>query len=236
MIDKRGATLAEAVAGIGDGAVGHIGGFGEAGCPTELVHALIDHGARELTVVNNNAGNGHIGLAALLEAGRVRKMICSYPRSSHAEVFEDLYRAGRIELEVVPQGTLAERIRAAGAGVGPFYVQTSVGTPLAAGKETRSFDGRDYVLEYPLRADFALVKADRGDRWGNLTFRKASRNFNPIMAMAADVAIAQVNAIVELGAIPPETVVTPGVFVHCIVAVADAVRENELLLTKGARA
>ncbi|MGE0746290.1 MAG: 3-oxoacid CoA-transferase subunit A [Rhodospirillales bacterium] len=236
MIDKRVATLAEAVAGIGDGAVVHIGGFGEAGCPTELVHALIDHGARELTVVNNNAGNGHIGLAALLEAGRVRKMICSYPRSSHSEVFETLYRAGRIELEVVPQGTLAERIRAAGAGVGPFYVRTSVGTPLAAGKEVRSFGGADYVLEHPLRADFALVKADRGDRWGNLTFRMAARNFNPIMAMAADVAIAQVNTVVELGAIPPETVVTPGVFVHRVVAVADAVRENELLLTKGARA
>lgn len=226
------ASLAQAVTGIGDGAVIHMSGFGEAGNPTELVHALIDQGARELTVVNNNAGNGHLGLAALLEAGRVRKLICSYPRSSHSEVFTELYRAGKIELELVPQGTLAERIRAAGAGIGAFYTPTTVGTPLAEGKEVRTFNGRDYVLEYPLRADFALVKAERADRWGNLTFRMAARNFAPLMCMAADTTIVQVRKLVELGQIDPEHVVTPGIFVDRIVEVANPISEIAVLLGK----
>lgn len=232
MIDKRVASLAQAVAGIGDGTVIHMSGFGEAGNPTELIHALIDQGARELTVVNNNAGNGHLGLAALLEAGRVRKIICSYPRSTHSEVFFELYRAGKIELELVPQGTLAERIRAAGAGIGAFYTPTTVGTPLAAGKEMRTFNGRDYVLEYPLRADFALVKAERADRWGNLTFRMAARNFAPLMCMAAETTIVQVRKFVELGEIDPEHVVTPGIFVDRIVEVANPISEMAVLLGK----
>ncbi len=226
MIDKRVASVADAVAGIGDGAVVLISGFGEAGNPSELVHALIDHGAKELTVVNNNAGNGHVGLAALLENRRVRKIICSYPRSSHSEVFQSLYAAGAIELETIPQGTLAERLRAAGAGIGGFYTPTTVGTPLADGKESRVIDGREYVLEYPIRADFALVKAEVADRWGNLTYRLAARNFGPVMCMAADTTIAQVRRIGELGEIDPETVVTPGIFVDRVVAVPEPMSER----------
>ncbi len=226
MIDKRVASVADAVAGIGDGAVVLISGFGEAGNPSELVHALIDHGAKELTVVNNNAGNGHVGLAALLENRRVRKIVCSYPRSSHSEVFQSLYAAGAIELETIPQGTLAERLRAAGAGIGGFYTPTTVGTPLADGKESRVIDGREYVLEYPIRADFALVKAEAADRWGNLTYRLAARNFGPVMCMAADTTIAQVRRIGELGEIDPETVVTPGIFVDRVVGVPEPMSER----------
>ncbi len=226
MIDKRVASLADAVAGIGDGAVVLISGFGEAGNPTELIHALIDHGASELTVVNNNAGNGHVGLAALLEAGRVRRIVCSYPRSSHSEVFQSLFAAEAIELETIPQGTLAERLRAAGAGIGGFYTPTTVGTPLAEGKESRVFDGREYVLETPIRADFALIKAERADRWGNLTYRLAARNFGPVMCMAAAVTIVQVRRFAELGGIDPETVVTPGIFVDRVVEVAHPMSER----------
>ncbi len=226
MIDKRVTSVADAVAGIGDGAVVLVSGFGEAGNPTELIHALIDHGAKELTVVNNNAGNGHIGLAALLETRRVRKVICSYPRSSHSEVFQSLYAAGAIELETIPQGTLAERLRAAGAGIGGFYTPTTVGTPLADGKESRVIEGREYVLETPIRADFALVKAECADRWGNLTYRLAARNFGPVMCMAADVTIVQVRRFAELGAIDPETVVTPGIFVDRVVEVPDPMSER----------
>jgi 3-oxoadipate CoA-transferase alpha subunit len=217
--------VAEAVAGIRDGSVVAISGFGDAGNPTELVHALIDQGARELTVINNNAGNGHVGLAALIGAGRVRKMICSYPRSSHSVVFEEFYRAGRIELETVPQGTLAERLRAAGAGIAGFYTPTAVGTPLADGKEVRRIDGRDYVLERPLRADYALVKAEVGDRWGNLTYRLSARNFGPVMCMAAATTVAQVRRLAPLGGIDAEQVVTPGVFVHRIVEVPNPMNE-----------
>ncbi len=185
-------------------------------------------------MVNNNAGNGHMGLAALLEAGRVRKIICSYPRSSHSEVFTELYRAGSIELELVPQGTLAERIRAAGAGIGAFYTPTTAGTPLADGKEVRTIDRRGYVLEYPLPADFALIKAERADRWGNLVFRMAARNFGPAMCMAASTTIVQVRTLVELGEIDPEHVVTPGIFVHRVVEVSDPISEIAALL-EGAR-
>ena len=226
MIDKTVASLADAVADIADGAVVLISGFGEAGNPTELVHALIDQGARDLTVVNNNAGNGHVGLAALLEAGRVRRMICSYPRSSHSEVFEEIYRAGKVELETIPQGTLAERLRAAGAGIGGFYTRTTVGTPLAEGKEVRTIDGRDYVLEMPMHADVALVRAELADRWGNLTYRMAARNFAPIMCMAAATTIVQARRIVALGEMDPETVVTPGIFVDRVVAVPGPMSER----------
>ena len=226
MIDKRVSSAAEAVADIGDGAIVLVSGFGEVGNPTELLHALIDHGAKELTVVNNNAGNGHIGLAALLETGRVRKVICSYPRSSHSEVFQSLYTAGEIELETIPQGTLAERMRAAGAGIGGFYTPTTVGTVLAQGKESRVIEEREYVLEMPLRADFALVKAETADRWGKLTYRLAARNFGPVMCMAADVTIVQVRRFAKLGAIDPETVVTPGIFVDRVVEVADPISER----------
>lgn len=230
MIDKRVASVAEAVADITDGATVLIGGFGEAGSPTELIHALIDRGARGLTVVNNNAGNGHIGLAALLERRQVARMICTYPRSSHSEVFEEVYRAGEVALEVVPQGTLAERLRAAGAGIGGFYTPTAVGTPLGEDKETRTIDGRDYVLEYPLHADFALIKAERADRWGNLTYRLAARNFGPLMCMAAETTIVQARSLAELGGIDPEAVVTPGIFVDRVVAVPEPMSEREAIL------
>jgi 3-oxoadipate CoA-transferase alpha subunit len=196
-----------------------IGGFGGAGQPTELIEALIGQGARELVVVNNNAGNGDTGLAALLKAGRVRKLVCSFPRQADSHVFDALYRAGRIELELVPQGNLAERIRAAGAGIGAFYTPTGFGTELARGKETRRIGERDYVLEYPIRADVALIKAERGDRWGNLVYRKAARNFNPIMATAAATTIAQVREIVGLGELDPEHIVTPGIHVTRVVRV-----------------
>lgn len=229
MIDKRVSSLEDAVAGIRDGATVYVSGFGEAGNPTELAHALIDQGAKDLTVVNNNAGNGRLGLAALIGSGHVRRMICSYPRSSHSYVFEEMYRAGKIELEIIPQGTLAERIRAAGAGIGGFYTPTTVGTPLAEGKEARTFDGVDYVLEFPLRADVALIKADRADRWGNLTYRMAARNFGPIMCTAAELTIVQVREIVELGDIDPENVVTPGVFVDRVVEVPKPISERDAL-------
>ena len=220
MIDKTVQTLADAVAGVPDGATVMISGFGGAGQPAELIDALIEQGARDLVIVNNNAGNGDTGLAALLKAGRVRKIVCSFPRQADSHVFDGLYRAGRLELELVPQGNLAERIRAAGAGIGAFFTPTGFGTELAQGKETRRIDGRDYVLEYPIHADFALIKAERGDRWGNLVYRKAARNFNPIMATAAALTVAQVAEIVELGALDPEHIVTPGIHVTRVVRVA----------------
>lgn len=219
MIDKTVKTLADAVAGLKDGATVLVGGFGGAGQPVELVEALIDQGARELTVVANNAGNGEVGLAALLKAGRVRRLICSFPRAADSQVFDGLYRAGKIELELVPQGNLAERMRAAGAGIGAFYTPTGFGTELAKGKETRKINGRDYVLEYPIRGDMALIRAERADRWGNLTFRKAARNFNPVMAMASACTVVQAATIVPLGELDPEVVVTPGIFVTRVVAV-----------------
>lgn len=221
MIDKSVQSVEEAVAGIHDGATVMIGGFGRAGQPVELIDALIEQGAGDLTIVNNNAGNGDVGLAALLAKRRVRKIVCSFPRQSDSWVFDGLYREGAIELELVPQGNLAERIRAAGAGIGAFYSPTAVGTPLAEGKESREIDGRTYLLEYPLRADFALVSALRADRWGNLVFRETARNFGPIMATAAVTTIVQVDEIVPLGTIDPETVVTPGIFVDRVVALGE---------------
>ena len=229
MIDKRAVSIAEAVADIFDGATVMIGGFGEAGSPIELIHALIDQGAKNLTVVNNNTGSGHVGLAALIECGRVAKMICSFPRTANSTVFPDSYHAGDIELELVPQGTLAERIRAGGAGIPAFYTPTSVGTPLARDKELRTFDGRDYVMEYGLKADFALVKCARADRYGNLVYNKTARNFAPIMAMAAQTTIVQTGAHVELGEIDPEAVVSPGIFVDRVVTVADPAYESVLV-------
>jgi 3-oxoadipate CoA-transferase, alpha subunit len=217
MISKIVSSLAQAVDGIHDGATVMVGGFGTAGMPAELIDALIAQGARDLTIVNNNAGNGETGLAALLKAGRVRKIICSFPRQSDSQVFDGLYRAGKIELELVPQGNLAERIRAAGAGIGGFFTPTGFGTELAAGKETRVIDGRGHVFELPIHADFALVKALKADRWGNLVYRKTARNFGPIMASAAEVAIVQVSEVVELGQLDPEHIVTPGIFVQRVV-------------------
>jgi 3-oxoadipate CoA-transferase alpha subunit len=222
MIDKTIATAAAAVADVHDGATILLGGFGTAGLPTELTDALVARGARELTIVNNNAGNGDTGLAALIGAGCVKKIICSFPRQADAWHFEKRYRAGELELELVPQGTLAERIRAAGAGVGAFFTPTAYGTDLAKGKETRRIGERDYVLEMPIHADFALIKAHRADRWGNLTFRMTARNFGPIMATAARCTIAEVDEIVPLGNIDPESVVTPGIFVKRIVRVRHA--------------
>ena len=219
MIDKTFASAAAAVADVHDGATIMIGGFGAAGMPSELIDALIAQGARDLTIVGNNAGNGEVGLAALLKAKRVRKIICSFPRQVDSQIFDALYRAGEIELELVPQGNLAERIRAAGAGIGAFFTPTGYGTLLAEGKETRTIDGRNYVLEYPIHADFALIKAERGDRWGNLVYRKTARNFGPVMASAAKCSIAQVREIVPLGGLDPEVVVTPGIFVQRIVAI-----------------
>jgi 3-oxoadipate CoA-transferase alpha subunit len=221
VIDKTVADVEAAVAGIPDGATVMIGGFGRAGQPVELIDALIAQGASGLTIVNNNAGNGDVGLAALLAKGRVRKIVCSFPRQSDSWVFDGLYRAGQIELELVPQGNLAERIRAAGAGIGAFFSPTGVGTELVEGKESREIDGRTYVLEYPIKADFALVSALKGDRWGNLVFRETARNFGPIMASAAATTIAQVDEIVPLGALDPEVVVTPGIFVNRVVAVGE---------------
>jgi len=217
VINKIIPTLEEAVADIHDGATVMIGGFGNAGMPSALIDALIARGARDLTIVNNNAGNGDTGLAALLKARQVRKIICSFPRQTDSHVFDALYRAGEIELELTPQGNLAERIRAAGAGIGGFFTPTGYGTLLAEGKETRLINGRQYVLESPIHADFALIKALRGDRWGNLVYRKTARNFGPIMAMAARCAIAQVSEIVELGELDPENIVTPGIFVQRVV-------------------
>ncbi|MED5465264.1 MAG: 3-oxoacid CoA-transferase subunit A [Myxococcota bacterium] len=229
MIDKYSPSAAEAVADIFDGATVMVGGFGEAGSPIELLHALIDQGARDLTVVNNNTGSGHIGLAALIENGQVGRMICSFPRTANSTVFPDRYRAGKIELELVPQGTLAERIRAGGAGVPAFYTATSVGTPLAEGKEHRSFDDRQYVLETGLTADFALIKCRQADRYGNLVYNKTARNFAPIMAMAAKTTIVQASSRVDAGAIDPEVVVTPGIFVDRVVTIENPAHESQLV-------
>jgi len=223
MINKIAGSPAAALADVHDGATVMIGGFGTAGLPNELIDALIAHGCRDLTIVNNNAGNGDTGLAALLAARRVRKIICSFPRQADSHHFDRLYRAGQIELELVPQGNLAERIRAAGAGIGGFFTPTGYGTDLAKGKETRVIDGRGYVLEAPIHADFALIKAERGDRWGNLTYRMTARNFGPIMAMAARVAVASVHEVVELGELDPEAVVTPGLFVQRVVRIERAI-------------
>jgi 3-oxoadipate CoA-transferase alpha subunit len=219
LIDKIVGSTAEALQDVPDGAVVMISGFGAAGQPAQLIDALIAQGARDLTIVNNNAGNGEIGLAALLKARRVRKIVCSYPRQADSQVFDALYRAGEIELELVPQGNLAERIRAAGAGIGGFFTPTGYGTPLADGKETRVLDGKPMVFETAIHADFALVKALRGDRWGNLVYRKTARNFGPAMAMAATCTVVQVDDVVPLGEIDPETVVTPGIFVNRVVRV-----------------
>ena len=219
MINKLMPSVADALTDIHDGATVMIGGFGGAGQPAELIDGLIAQGARDLVIVNNNAGNGDTGLAALLKNGQVRKIICSFPRQADSYVFDALYRSGKLELELVPQGNLAERIRAAGAGIGAFFTPTGYGTDLAKGKETREINGRMYVLELPIHADFALIKAELGDRWGNLTYRKTARNFGPIMASAAKVTIASVHQIVELGSIDAEIVITPGLFVQRVVQV-----------------
>ena len=222
MIDKIVPDVEAALAGIRDGATIMIGGFGGAGQPAELIDALIAQGAKDLVIVNNNAGNGDYGLDALLKTGRVRKIICSFPRQTDSHVFDGLYRAGKIELELVPQGNLAERIRAAGAGIGAFFSPTGYGTPLAEGKEQREINGKMYVLEMPIHADVALIKAERGDRWGNLTYRKTARNFGPIMAAAAKLSIASVQEVVPLGALDPEAVVTQGLYVQRVVCVPRA--------------
>jgi 3-oxoadipate CoA-transferase alpha subunit len=219
MINKISASVEEALAPIKDGATVMIGGFGGAGQPAELIDGLIAHGARDLVIVNNNAGNGDTGLAALLKAGQVRKIICSFPRQADSHVFDALYRAGKLELELVPQGNLAERIRAAGAGIGAFFSPTGYGTLLAEGKETREINGKMYVLEQPIHADVALIKAEKGDRWGNLVYRMTARNFGPVMASAAALTIASVHEIVELGSLDPEAVVTPGLYVQSVVKV-----------------
>jgi len=219
VIDKIAESVASALADVRDGSTVLIGGFGTAGIPAELIDGLIAQGARDLTVVNNNAGNGDAGLAALLATGRVRKIICSFPRQADSYVFDNLYRSGKIELEIVPQGNLAERMRAAGAGIGAFFCPTAYGTELAKGKETREINGKHYVLEYPIQGDVALIKAERGDRWGNLTYRLSARNFGPVMAMAARQTIASVHEVVELGALDPEAIVTPGIFVSKIVKI-----------------
>ncbi len=228
-MDKTMKSAADAVSAIGDGAVVMIGGFGGSGAPIELIHALIDKGPKNLTVVNNNAGNGRIGIAAMIDAGMVAKMICSFPRSSDPRAFTDRYLAGQIELELVPQGTLAERIRAGGAGIPAFYTPTAYGTELAEGKPIAEFDGRSYVQERWLKADFAIVKAHLGDTHGNLTYNKAGRNFNPLMCMAAATTIAQVSRIVPPGSIDPEQVVTPGIFVDGVVQIEHPQQEEELI-------
>ncbi|MBV2184409.1 MAG: 3-oxoacid CoA-transferase subunit A [Rhizobium sp.] len=228
-MDKTVSDAAAAVAGIGDGATVMIGGFGGSGAPIELIHALIDKGPRGLTVINNNAGNGRIGIAAMIDAGMVKKMICSFPRSTDPRAFTDRYLAGEIELELVPQGTLAERIRAGGAGIPAFYTPTAYGTELAEGKPVAEFDGRPYVQERWLKADFAIVKAAVGDTHGNLTYNKAGRNFNPLMCMAAARTIAQVSRLVPAGGIDPEHVITPGIFVNSVVEIANATQEEDLI-------
>lgn len=220
MIDKTAMSMADTIAKIPDGATVMIGGFGTAGQPAELIDALIAHGAKDLTIVNNNAGNGDLGLAALLKAGRVKKIICSFPRQSDSYEFDKLYHAKKIELELVPQGNLAARIQAAGSGLGAIFTPTGYGTLLAEGKETRHINGKDYVLELPIYADFALIKAHQGDRWGNLVYRKSARNFGPIMATAAACTIAQVREIVPLGQLDPENIITPGIFVQHVVALS----------------
>ena len=224
MINKIARSVADALAGTRDGSTVLIGGFGTAGIPNELIDGLIEQGATDLTIVNNNAGNAELGLAALLKAGRVRKVICSFPRQADSQIFDGLYRSGKLELELVPQGNLAERIRAAGAGIGAFFSPTGYGTELAknadgSAKETREINGKHYVLEMPIHAELALIKAERGDRWGNLTYRMAARNFGPVMATAANKTVATVHEVVELGALDPEQIVTPGIFVHQIVQI-----------------
>jgi 3-oxoadipate CoA-transferase, alpha subunit len=220
MIDKQVPSPEAAVADVFDGATVLVGGFGRSGMPARLVEALIAQGSKDLTIVHNNAGNGETGIAALLKHGRVRRILCSYPRQADSYVFDGLYRAGKVELELVPQGNMALRIQAAGAGLGAVFTPTGYGTLLAEGKETREIAGRHYVLEYPIHADFALIRAERADRWGNLVYRKTARNFNPIMAMAAKCAIAEVRSVVPLGELDPEAVVTPGIFVQRVVAAA----------------
>jgi len=229
LIQKRVESAAAAVADIRDGSTVMIGGFGEAGSPIELIHALVDAGPRNLTVISNNTGSGRVGLAALIARGQVRKMICSYPRSANSTVFPELHRRGEIELELVPQGTLAERIRCGGAGIPAFYTATAVGTVLAEGKESRRFDDAEYVMERGLRADFSLVKGDRADRYGNVVYRRTARNFGPIMCTAAHTAIVQVREMVEVGTLDPEQVVTPGVFVDRVVVVPDPQQESSLV-------
>jgi len=229
MINKIVKSAAEAVADIFDGAVVMIGGFGEAGSPIELIHALIDRGAKGLTVVSNNTGSGHVGLAALIENKQVAKMICSFPRSANSKVFPELYRRGEIELELVPQGTLAERIRAGGAGIPAFFTPTSVATPLADGKEVRLFNDQAFVMEYAIKADFSLVKCRAADRYGNLVYNKTARNFGPIMCTAAETTIVQAKKIVELGDIDPEQVVTPGIFVKRVVEIPHPAHESQLV-------
>ncbi len=224
MINKLADSVAQALAGVKDGATVLIGGFGTAGIPGELIDGLIAQGARDLTVVNNNAGNGDQGLAALLKAGQVRKIICSFPRQADSHVFDELYRSGKLELELVPQGNLAERLRAAGAGIGAFFCPTGYATELARNadgtpKETREINGKHYVLEHPIHGDVALIKAEKGDRWGNLTYRMSARNFGPLMATAARTTIATVHEVVELGALDPEAIVTPGIFVSQVVKI-----------------
>ncbi len=229
MIDKRVDSIAEAVQGIKDGSTILVSGFGGAGSPIDLLHGVLDQGASDLTIVSNNAGNGQIGIAALIAAGRVAKIVCSFPRSSRSEVFTNAYRAGKLALEVVPQGTLAERIRAGGAGIPAFFTPTSAGTPLQEGKEVREIDGRPHVLEHAIRGDVALVKARDGDRWGNLTYNLTARNFGPIMCTAAETTIAQVRNTVELGELEPETIVTPGIYVDRMVEISNPEEEEKLL-------
>lgn len=229
MINKQVLSPEEAIADVFDGAIIMVGGFGEAGSPIELIHALIDQGAKDLTVVSNNCGSGEVGLAALLKAERVRKVVCSFPRTANSTVFPDLYHSGRIELELVPQGTLAERIRAGGAGIPAFYTPAAVGTPLAEGKESREFDGKTYLMERGLKADFALIKGKAADTHGNVIYNKTARNFGPIMAMGSGVAIVQVEDVVEPGQIDPEVVVSPGIFLDRVVQVANPAHESELV-------
>jgi len=229
VINKEVGSVAEAVADVFDGATVMIGGFGEAGSPIELIHALIDNGATDLTVVNNNTGSGEVGLAALIKAGRVSKMICSYPRTTGSTVFPEMYRSGRTALELVPQGTLAERIRAGGAGIPAFYTPTALGTPLEEGLERRTFDGREYLLVPGLTADFALIKGRVADRHGNVVYNKTARNYSPVMAMAGRTTVVQAAAVVDPGELDPEVIVTPGIFVQRVVAVADPAHESELI-------
>jgi len=229
MIDKRMGSAAEAVADVFDGATVMVGGFGEAGSPIELIHALIDQGATDLTVVNNNTGSGEVGLAALIKAGRVSRMICSYPRTANSTVFPELYRSGATALDLVPQGTLAERIRAGGAGIPAFYTPTSLGTPLEAGKERRTIHGRDYLLEYGLTADFSLIKGRVADTYGNVLYNMTARNFGPLMAMAGKVTIVQAAEVVAPGELDPEAIVTPGIFVNRVVEIPNPVHESKLV-------
>jgi 3-oxoadipate CoA-transferase, alpha subunit len=225
-INKIANSVAEALAGVRDGSTVMVGGFGTAGIPSALIAGLIEQGAKDLTLVNNNAGNGETGLAALLKTGRVRKIICSYPRQVDSHIFDGLYRSGKLELELVPQGDLAERIRAAGAGIGAYFSPTGYGTPLAEGKETRIIDGKGYVLVHPIHADVALIKAEQGDRWGNLNYRMTARNFGPVMATAAKLTVATVFELVELGSLNPEHIVTPGIFVNKLVLIPHTKTES----------